>query len=238
METLGSNRFKFREKYIFKRKMNLIILFFLTGAMILAYPLIMDKNIPYNEYLKIALAIVGFIGVEYLVIALIIFKKLRKTYIELNDSGLRRVLGKHRRFIYFEGISDVKIKRKNNVTEMITIKEGRRKITLYGYEGLDEIRNSLYSNLSSEIISDKEMKVDWNNPFIMVAIFLITFAALMLIQGANFEAYEIVHKLIMFGLALYFIIFKPLDRSMGGKFARLDIVLGVLLIITQLMTFI
>jgi putative effector of murein hydrolase len=236
MESLNNNRFVFKEKYITKRKINLLILFILTGVMIMAYPLIMDKGIPYNDYMKIAGVIVAFIGLEYLVIAFIIFKKLRKAYLELDDLGLRRVMGKHRRFIYFESISDVKIKRKDDNTEMITIKEGRRKITIYGYEGLEEIRNSLYSNLSADIISDKEMKVDWNNPLLMVIIFLVTFSALMLVQGASFKAYEIVHKLIMFGLAIYFIIFKPLDRSMGGKFARLDIGLGILLIITQLMT--
>lgn len=227
----------YMDSYLKKRKINLILIFILMSGALYGYPYIMGKVVDYAFYFKIVSIINVFIALEYFLIGFFLFRKLKKSSMKFDENSIVRKSGKNSEFYRYDEVEKVNIKYKEgNIPEIITIKVARKKVMLCGFSDMEKIADILKEKIDSSKIIEKNMKIDWNNPLLVVIVFVVTFAVLLVIQNANFTAYDVINKVIMFSLGIYFIIYRPLDRSIGGKLIIGDYILGALLIIMSLVS--
>ncbi len=233
--------FNYSEKTIKERKKIL----FLMGIMIpvtmlltIVFMSIGKDSVDVIELAIIFVVVSVFVSLELMLVSYIMFKKLRSTKLVVCEEGIERIGGKSKEFIKYSDIKKLQVKNdKYGKLLFIKVNAKKRILTIYGFDNMENILNILKENVCEDInISEKQHKVDWNSPFTLVIVMLLTCGILIGMMKFNLSIYRIFNILFPLVLGGYFLFFKPISKASGARFRIFEIIIACVMIIATILS--
>jgi len=82
------------------------------------------------------------------------------------------------------------------------------------------------------MIERKRQSIDWDNPWLLVTMIMLLILVILLIQrldsGIIFRIFNVMF-LVTYGLIS--LVYRPISRSLGKRFEKFEIILGIFLIL-------
>lgn len=230
--------FNFSNEVIHQRKKRMFLMTFLMiFAMIFFIFYLTDMNDSEDLMIMgIILAIViPLLVIEVLVLSRFMFKRLRETKLILEEEGFIRISGKYKEGFRYGDIQSIKVVRnKSKNIEMVKIKTTNKNLNLFGLDDMEAIIQLLKDRLSEGVtIKEKEYKINWNNPFVIIGVMIITVLFLAILMNANMIGYRIFNTFFTLGIGLFFMLYRPISRNAGSRFKLFETILGIVLIFSS-----
>lgn len=185
---------------------------------------------------KLVVGVTLFFTVEVVIIAKIMFKKLRSNTLILDELQIQRSGGRYTESMYYADI--VKLKTSTNPSgdvELIKINTAKGTLKLAGYENMTEIASHIKTQVDPKTkITEKQWKINWNNPYISIVYFVLVIVFYLLVEKVSTSARHFISPIINICLALYFILFKPISQSTGQRFRLLELVVGGFMLVLSI----
>lgn len=235
--------FKYSEKTIKERKKILLVMEIMMPVIISLTAIVMSAGKGSINIFKLAIIIIPciiFITLEIILVGYFVFKKLRSTSLVVSIDGIERIGGKSKEFIKYSEINKLQIKNdKYGKLLFIKLSTDKRKVTIYGFDNMESIIKSLKENIAENInVSEKQYKVDWNSPFAMVIIMIVTICILLPLMRFNISVYKIFNMLFPVVLSAYFLFYKPISKAAGARFRIFEIIISCIMILATILNFI
>lgn len=234
--------FSFSEKEIKKRGKNIYLIMALMPIVMIATIYVLNRNrggeVDYTPLIIIFLGISVFVEVEMLIVSKLMFSKLRKLKLVLNDGGFIRTANNREEKVSYNEINKIDVK--YNVDGsicFIKIKYKNKIISINGFENLDEILDTLKKNLLESVeVKEKRYRINWNNPIILIVWMAIVTVVILAIMGIGRGAYAIFNFVFMLDIALAALFFKPISKSAGVRFRKWEVIFGIVMIILDILS--
>ena len=235
--------FKYSEKTIKERKKILLVMAIMMPVIIILTVIVMSVGKGSINVFKLAIIIIPcivFITLEIILVGYFVFKKLRSTSLVVSTDGIERIGGKSKEFIKYSDIKKFQIKNdKYGKLLFIKLNTDKRKIIIYGFDNMEIILKSLKENVAENFnISEKQYKVDWNNPIAVVIIMIVTIGILLPLMRFNISIYKVFNILFALALSIYFLFYKPISKAAGARFRIFEIVISGIMILGTILNFI
>lgn len=235
--------FKYSEKTIKEKKKILIAMGMMIPFIIILTVVVMSVGRGSINVFKLARFIIpciAFITLEIILVSYFIFKKLRSTSLVVSTDGIERIGGKSKEFIKYSDIKNLQIKNdKYGKLLFIKLSTDKRKVTIYGFDNMEIILKRLKENVAENFnISEKQYKVDWNNPIAVVIIMIVTIGLLLPLMRFNEGAYRVFNMIFPLALSTYFLFYKPISKAAGTRFRIFEIVISGIMILATILIFI
>lgn len=229
------NIFDFSDEAVSEyRKRNKVMMF--TVPFITIVFSLMIFKIENMESLKLYMAIISavavFIMIEIYIVSRIMTKKIRNTKLYIYDDRFERIGGKKNESVEFSQIKSIKEKRNpKGKLLLIELKIEKKTISMFGFENIEKILEIMKEKTSDSVeIKRKQYKVDWNSPFATIIIMLITVIVIGLIRNYDKNIYELFNGVFMIGFSIFFLIYRPVSKSLGSRFRALEVICGLLIL--------
>ena len=235
--------FKYSEKTIKERKKILLVMAIMMPVIIILTVIVMSVGKGSINVFKLAIIIIPciiFITLEIILVSYFMFKKLRSTSLVVSTDGIERIGGKSKEFIKYSDIKKFQIKNdKYGKLLFIKLSTDKRKITVYGFDNMEDILKILKENVAENFnISEKQYKVDWNSPIAVVIIMIVTIGILLPLMRFNISIYKVFNILFALALSIYFLFYKPISKAAGARFRLFEIVISGIMILGTILNFI
>ncbi|WP_160689773.1 hypothetical protein [Clostridium sp. C2-6-12] len=235
--------FKYSEKTIREKKKILLTMGMMIPFIVILTVLVMSMGRGTINIFKLARFIIPciiFITLEIVLVSYLMFKKLRSTSLVVSTEGIERIGGKSKELIKYSDIKKFQIKNdKYGKLLFIKLSTDKRKVTIYGFDNMEIILKSLKENVDENFnISEKQYKVDWNNPLAVVIIMIVTICLLLPLMRFNEGAYRVFNMIFPLALSTYFLFYKPISKAAGTRFRIFEIVISGIMILATILIFI
>lgn len=197
----------------------------------------LDGRLNFPKMIFIIAIVIPFILIELIIVSKIMLKKVSEIKLIISDSQIKRIGGKHEEVIIYGDIRSIMVKR--NVTGnilYIKIRQNNKSVSLSGFEDMDKVLLYLTDNIEDNIkdeIKDTQYKVDWNNPFIVIATMILTAMIIILMVKLNMNIYRAFNVIFPILVSLLFIILKPISTNAGKRFRKFEVTISILLIVSE-----
>lgn len=238
---MNENRYVYDKKAIRERRRNMYIIGGMIPVLMFVVALFFSRDLGESKsifYTMIA-ALTVLIVVEILVVSHFLLKRLSKSEVIIKDSIIERLGGKRSEQYSLGDIKHMLITYKpDGSIYAIRLKVGMKAVLFYGYENMESLLNHIRVQLSDEVVvKEKQWKMDWNNPVIVVITMILTFVFALTIFSYELNIVNYFNMFFMCFLGSYFILKKPLSTSISKRFAMVDVGGGALMILCGVMTF-
>lgn len=175
----------------------------------------------------------GFVLVVYVLTISFMFRQFRQLKLHLGPDGLVREAGTRSQRIAWSDITKVRVKQNHSgeprVVEIFTT--GRRPLTLFGFEPVDEVVRVVQAKLPPTVqVETKQARLDWENPFVKV----VVIAAIVLATAAMYRI-EAIYLVFQLALGIMLLAYGPSSRSFP-RFRKWEVGLGVLVLVGALVS--
>jgi hypothetical protein len=162
-----------------------------------------------------------------------VLRQFRQLKLHLGPDGLVREAGARSQRIAWSHITKVRVRQDHSgeprVVEIFTA--GRRPLALFGFEPVNEVVRVVQAKLPSTVqIETKQAWLDWENPFIKVAVIVAT--VLVIVVMYRIEAFGLVYQL---AAGIMFLAYGPISRIFP-RFRKWEIGFGVLVLVGGLVS--
>ena len=227
--------FQFSDEALKENKQR-ILLWQLFFPIILALFMFVSPMMGDNLSSKLIVFVIALIFIEGLLIFVpaIMFEKMKGLTLTLSSESIERTGRKLAEKIDYKDIRRIDINEKPSGKIAYIKVQSALKKTLYigGFERMEMIAQHLEHTVSDKgVLHRKRQAVDWNSPLLQIATGTLTVIAILLIQGLGQNAYYIFIMFILFASALNSLIFKPITRSAGKRFEKLEIFASVFVLL-------
>jgi hypothetical protein len=164
----------------------------------------------------------------------ITLRKLSELSISIFPDRFERESGKHREIFLWKDVQRVEILEYPNgeIASMKLALANQKTVYLFGFEDMATATKQIEEVISNEAsIRRKRMKLNWDQPIIMILSGLLTLAIILGIQEIGESAYRFFNAFVSFSLGLYVLIFKPISSAQGKGWQKFEIGSGVLFIV-------
>ena len=221
------------KEYLKQLKNQYIFMLIFTPIAMLLGPFLVIGLKSYSSMLfGILLCFSLFIMLEILIIATIMYKKISKNSLTLKDDRLTRLSGKKSEDVIFSNITAITVNRTNKSNiKLIKIWNKNKKITLLGFDNFEEILETLRQNCPNSSFKEKTAKLDYDGP-----LFLATAAtsAFLIFSGLNNISISF-YNVFMSAVGFWFVFCKPVSSSQGSRFRKIELILGPILILLNIL---
>jgi hypothetical protein len=177
------------------------------------------------------------LGLIFYVASSITLRKLSELSISIFLDRFERESGKYREIFLWKDVQRVEIREYPN-GEIAFIKlalANQQAVTLFGFEDMATVTKQIEAAIPKEAsIRRKIMKLNWDQPIIMVLSGLLTLAIILGIQEIGETAYRFFNAFIFFAFGLSILIFKPFSRTQGKGWRIFEVGSGVVLIVVAI----
>ena len=180
-------------------------------------------------FVGIFVGITAFIELEIFIISRIMLKKIKENTLTIGTDFLQRAGKKSEHPIEFKHIQKLYIKKeKNKEIAYIEIQTSTQKIRLCGFENLTAIADLLMTQATQAELKEKNYKFDYNHPVIL----LLTFFGTLFICYFSLTKFSLaLSDVISVVIGIWLLFFKPISKAQGARFAKLELILGILILI-------
>lgn len=232
-----STTFTISEEFLKKtKKTYLYMLISMPLGIVAATFLITDWDQPYilNILIPVMAAVVVFLEIEILIIGKVMVSKIKKNRLVIDEQGVQRISGKSEQPVSFADLKEIVIRReKDSSIRFIKLTSvSNKKITIFGFEHMDQIAAHLTSHASAAAVTEKTYRYNYNSGGAYALIFCATLlACLFLFRQVGMEVYYV----FMIGLGVWFLVFKPISRAQGTRFRLFELICGGLIVVAALL---
>ncbi len=205
-------------------------IFMLVVAYFMAWRDGMDK-------LKLLLIIFGIASVlldlELFLINRIFLKKMKESIFYVYQDRLVLSNSRFNDVVLFSELEGLKIVRcKNGSLMMLKLFSRSKNMNISGFENMEYILD-LIKGYAPELcnIQEKPQKMDADNPLTIIICILIAIILTIAILYFGDPTYVTLCTLLMLGLGLYTLIYRPNTRNYGSRFKIFEILCSLLLIV-------
>jgi hypothetical protein len=167
----------------------------------------------------------------------IMLKKMKTSTLTLTDESLERTSGKFTEKVNYADIQRMEVVEKSSgKIAYIQVRSSSRK-TLYinGFEGMEDIVQQLEQRLPDKSQAlRKRPAIDWSSSVLQIGIVAVSVIVILLIQRLGQYAYNVFNMLLLFAVGLYSLIYRPITKSAGKRFALFEIITGSVLVFCAL----
>ena len=157
----------------------------------------------------------------------IIFKRLEKLRLLIDEYSIKRIYMKNTEEIIFKNLKSLFVKRdKSGNIVYIKIKAEKKNITVYGFENIRQIYCLLEKNIDKSQITESKYRINWNSNLVIIMTMIFTFCIILAMIKLNI--YDIFAVILMLGLSIIYFIYKPLSKSYGTNHKKYDGILAVI----------
>lgn len=227
--------FRISEDIIKERKKIMVIMVCFMPIMMVAFVLLFSSQGNGIKDMQLALKIIGgvstFVILEMVVVSKMMFKRIRSIIINFDEKGFTRINGKKTERFEFDEMTNVKITKKEGQLQKMIIKGkcANKAFILGGYDNMSQMNTLIETSVMT--IGQKEQKIDWSSPKVVIAVMGLTFLVMAILSLIDGDILDYTSPLFQVVFGLYFMIFKPISKSSGARFKLLENIMGVLLII-------
>ena len=227
-------------KGIRRAKARYVILSILLPTMLIAFiflsPTTKDDNLATKAGIGVfALVMIGLI---FYITSSIALRKLSELSVSIFPDRIERENRKHKEIFLWKDVQRAEILQYPNY-EIATIKlslANKKVVTLFGFEDMETAYKQIEKAIPHEVvINKKRVKLDWDQPFMITLIMLLTFAVILAIQLIGEQAYRFFNMLFSFGFGLYYLIAKPISNAQGKGWRIFEIIVSVFLIVSAIL---
>src|SRR5690554_964254 len=141
----------------------------------------------------------------------IIFKRLEKLRLLIDEYSIKRIYMKNTEEIIFKNLKSLFVKRdKSGNIVYIKIKAEKKNITVYGFENIRQIYCLLEKNIDKSQITESKYRINWNSNLVIIMTMIFTFCIILAMIKLNI--YDIFAVILMLGLSIIYFIYKPLSK--------------------------
>ncbi len=233
--------FSVAESYIKERRtINIMntLLMVLTIVIIFVLTTILRGEAISTTAIVIIGVVVGIILIEMAVMTVIILKRIRQMSIHMTQPGLLRVNGKKEELIPYEQIESVLcVYLTSGRLRLIKVKTSGKikKMNIIGMNDMTAIRMAFSSRIGADKVLAKRVKIDWYSPRTNVIVYFVTIAVISPIMFLAGEIYQYLNHILLAGIGIYLIAFKPSSKYYGQRFRPMEIGFGILMLALQLL---
>lgn len=233
--------FLFSKRALDERKKRIILMMYIIVPMILVFGYLIsiksNPKIDMGFFALLLLIITIFILLELYVVNRIMMKKMKQLHLIIYEEGFTRIGGKSKEEFLFKDIQKLLLKR-DVKDEILLIKcfSAKKSITLAGFDDMEEILKILSIHVSDCKV--KKYKIDWNGPMVMIIMAILSTLVMgaLILAGSNFLQWFNIIIGCAFGVSL--IVFKLISRSAGKRFRPIELFLGCVIIISNIVSLI
>jgi len=214
-----------------KRTYLCMYLFIPIGIFLMATLLLFANDDFYNLplFLGIIIGIAIFIEIELLIVSKIMIKKVKENTLTIGPDFLQRSGKKAEHPIAFQHIQKLYIKKEAIGTiAYIHIQTNDQSIRLCGFENLEEIAELLKAQAVKASIKESQYKLDYNQPALFALTFFFAIAVFYLFDT---HLSLPLSDLVSLGLAIWFLLFKPVSKAQGQRFRLFEIIVGAIIVL-------
>ncbi len=164
----------------------------------------------------------------------ILYRKIKEAKLTLTGDGLERGGGKFTEKVNYQDINRLDI-RESSSGKVIFVRgwaAGKRSWILHGFEGMEAIARQLEANLpAGAVIRRSTRRIDWTNPFVLVATLTVTMVVTVLsmfaIRDLGRNAYKVFMAFLFLLQAVIQLFFRPLSTARGKRFKMFETIFGI-----------
>lgn len=166
----------------------------------------------------------------------ILLQKMKEMTLTISAEGIERNGGRFTEKIPYRDMNSATIAEYPS-GEAASIKlelRERKPVTLQGFEKLEWVAQQIEAAfLDKSLIRQKRLSIDWDNPWLLVLMIVLLLGLILFIQRLGRDIiYPIVNVVFLFTYGLIALIYRPISRSIGKRFEKFEIILGVLMMIS------
>ncbi len=194
--------------------------------------------------LALALAItLGIFLVVCILTSFFMLRQFRQLKLHLGPDALVREAGARPQRIAWSDITKVRVRQvpsgEPRTVEIFTT--GRRPLVLFGFEPVDEVVRVVQAKLPPTVqVETKQALLDWENPFVMVALSATLFLVIAVVFGvahrtAGQTVIDAIDLVFQLALGILFLAYGPISRAFP-RFRKWEIGFGVLILVGVLIS--
>ena len=186
--------------------------------------------------IKLIVFVIELIFIEGLLIIppAVMFGKMKELTLTLSSESVDRTSGKLTEKINYRDISRIDINEKpsGKITYIKAQSALKKPLYIHGFESMEVIAQHIEHNVADKsVLHRKRQAIDWNTPILQIATGILTVTAILLIQGLGNNAYNIFNMFLLFAVALFTLIFRPITSSAGKRFEKFEMIMGSLVLL-------
>lgn len=134
----------------------------------------------------------------------------------------------------YQNIERVKVHNKYQSDEVVAIEliSSGKTLPIYNYENMPLLLEKIVERIPDKSITEiKTPRIDWFNPWVMMASALIIGLVVIGIQSFDELTFELFTAIFVILNGLYLLFFKPLSKKSGINFRMFEIFLGTMMVI-------
>jgi hypothetical protein len=111
----------------------------------------------------------------------------------------------------------------------------KRVIELFGFDDMEAARHQIAQYIpNQDLIHQKRARINWNTPAGLLFLCTLPLVIILAIQVASMAAYQFFLIILFFITGLYVWIARPISVAQGKGWEKLEMILGILLIVCSI----
>lgn len=165
----------------------------------------------------------------------ILLQKMKEMTLTISSEGIERTGDRYTETISFSDILKAAIT-EYPTGQVASIKlgvRGSKPVILQGFEQMEWIAQQIEAAIPDKsMIERKRQSIDWDNPWLLVTmIMLLIFVILLLQRQDSGNLFRIINVVFLVTYGLISLVYRPISRSLGKRFEKFEIILGIFLIL-------
>lgn len=163
----------------------------------------------------------------------LMLERVKESTLTLTETAIEKADKRLRETISYAEVTRLDIVEKaSGAIANIKVQSATKALNIYGFERLHEIVQMITQNVSEQTpLHRKRQTADWTNRPLQAVVGLATVGAILLIQRVSQNAYYVFNTLLLLATGLFTLTVKPISTSWGTRFAKIELGLGVLMIL-------
>lgn len=228
--------FKFSEDTIKERRKRIYVMMGMMPVIFsLFYYIFARQNgiADFGIMIGIFVFVLVFMICETLIVTSTMLKKLRQMQLIMGSEAFERRGGKFAELVNYSDINFLEVRRGNKGQIIfIKVKYLNKIINISGFEEMETILKQLTESMpEGQPVKEKQYKINWENPVILIFIMLLTVIVILVIISAGANYYGLFNLLFILAFGLFFLLYKPISRNAGKRFRTFEIIISVIMLI-------
>jgi hypothetical protein len=170
----------------------------------------------------------------------ILLQKMKEMTLTISSEGIERAGGRYTEKISFSDILKAAITEypSGQVASVKLAVRDSKPVSLQGFEQMEWIAQQIEAAIPDKsMIQRKRQSIDWDNPWLLVAMIMLLIFVVLLIQRLDSGIiFRIVNFVFLITYGLVTLVSRPISRSLGKRFEKFEIVLGIFLTLIGIVT--
>lgn len=223
-------------KGIRQGKKRLVILAIILPILLIAFQFLSPMNKALSPTVRAGIGIytLVLVGLSFYFSASITLRKLSELSVYIHPDRLERHGKKHKEVFYWKDLvrADILENPKGETQSIKLSFLNKRAIELFGFEDMEAARNQITQYVpSQDLIHQKQIRINWGTPAGLIILLTLPFVVMLAIQAASRMAALYFGLIVSFATGLYILIARPISTVQGKGWGKLEIILGILLVV-------